>query len=64
MFGAFIALLKILLCFCQKSDLFYFIYESFTLKEYEVANIFTEALLAAEITDNFLAVIHNLYRCL
>lgn len=50
--------------FCQKSDLFYFIYESFTLKEYEVANIFTEALLAAEIADNFLAVIPNLYRCL
>lgn len=64
MFGALIALLKILLCSCQKSDRFYFIYESFTLKEYEVANIFTEARLAAEITDNFLAVIHNLYWCL
>lgn len=50
--------------FLSKNDLFYFIYESFTLKEYEVANIFTEALLAAEITDNFLAVIHNLYWCL
>lgn len=50
--------------FLSKNDLFYFIYESFTLKEYEVTNIFTEALLAAEITDNFLAVIHNLYWCL
>lgn len=41
-----------------------FIYERCTLKEYELANILTEALLAAEITDNFLAVIHNLYQCL
>ena len=47
-----------------KRDLFYFISESFMLKQYEVANIFMGAQLAAEITDNFLAVIHNLYWCL
>lgn len=39
-------------------------YESLTLKEYEVSNITVEALLAAETTDNFLAVIYNLYQCL
>lgn len=39
-------------------------HQSLTLKEYEVSNITAEALLAAEITDNFLAVIYNLYQCL